>query len=136
MAFKHFKVALAVLFAVSVLGPSHGKGHKRMDEAAHNTKFCDSVGGNTEVRHDYDFPSGTSYVKVDCETEDKVYEGGLDKESSLDSLQQALFFASLTGKKPVVVIYDTDQKIGRYEHRIKVACESVGVEFLRWSLKR
>lgn len=98
-------------------------------EDAYNATFCSSMGGETEVRHEYTYPAGTSYIRVDCETEDTVYEGGLDKRSSLDSVQQALFAASLTGKKPAVVIYNTDGKIGRYEHRIKVACERAGVAF-------
>ena len=59
-----------------------------------------------------------------------VYEGGLDKRSSLDSLQQALFFSSLTDKQPAVVIYDTDGHVGKYEHRIRVACEKANVRFL------
>ena len=85
------------------------------------------MGGEREVRHEYTYPAGTSYIQVDCETADTVYEGGLDKRSSLDSVQQALFAAHLTGKKPAVVIYNIDGKIGRYEHRIKVACERAGV---------
>ncbi len=85
-----------------------------------------------EVRHTYQHPNGSSYVKVDCETSDTVYEGGLDKRSSLDSVQQALFFAHLTGKKPAVVIYDTDGRIGRFEHRIKTACEMAGIGFVSW----
>ena len=72
-------------------------------------------------------------MQADCETEETVYEGGLDKRSSLDSVQQALFLAYLTGKEPTVVIYDTDGKIGQYEHRIRVACEMAGVIFLRVS---
>ena len=98
-------------------------------EDAYNASFCSSMGGAAEVRHEYTYPAGTSYIRVDCETADTVYEGGLDKRSSLDSVQQALFAASLTGKKPAVVIYNTDGKIGRYEHRIKVACERAGVAF-------
>ncbi len=98
-------------------------------EDAYNASFCSSMGGETEVRHEYTYLAGTSYIRVDCETENTVYEGGLDKRSSLDSVQQALFAASLTGKKPAVVIYNTDGKIGRYEHRIKVACERAGVAF-------
>ena len=31
-------------------------------------------------------------------------------------------FPSLSGNKPAVVIYDTDGRVGKYEHRIKVAC--------------
>ena len=59
-----------------------------------------------------------------------MYEGGKDTRSSLDSVQQAIFFAFITGKEPAVVIYDTDGKMGRFEHRIETACEMVGVEFL------
>ena len=60
------------------------------NEDAYNRAFCEQVGGKTEVRHDYTYPTGDSHVRVDCETEDTVYEGGLDKRSSLDSVQQAL----------------------------------------------
>ena len=56
-------------------------------------------------------------MEVDCEIGTMVYEGGLDKRSSLDSVQQALFFSHVTGKRPVVVIYDTDGREGRFEYR-------------------
>ena len=95
-----------------------------------NDAFCAQVGGQREVRHVYDYPTGSAYVVVDCETEERVYEGGLDKRSSLDSVQQALFFAHVTGKEPTVVIYDTDGQIGPYEYRIRVACELAEVEYL------
>ena len=81
-------------------------------EHAHNTAFCASVEGTTEVRHRYTHPSGRGTVIVDCETADTVYEGGLDKRSSLDSVQQALFFSAVTGKRPAVVIYDTMEWLG------------------------
>ena len=29
-------------------------------EAAHNTAFCMSIGGETEARHYYDYPTGRS----------------------------------------------------------------------------
>ena len=55
-----------------------------------------------------------------------VYEGGLDKRSSLDSVQQALFYSHVTGKRPAVVIYDTDGREGRFEYRIRIACRKAG----------
>ena len=116
-------VVLLVLFLGMEVTPN---------EDTHNRTFCASVGGQTEVRHDYAYPTGQSYVLVDCETEDTVYEGGLDKRSSLDSVQQALFAASLTGKRPVVVIYDTDGQEGRYEYRIRIACAAAGVRYRTW----
>lgn len=102
------------------------------DENAFNDSLCRTLQGEREVRHDYNYGDGEdSYVKVDCETKLYVIEGGLDRRSSLDSLQQALFFSELTGKAPVVVIYDTDGKIGMYEHRIRASSEKAGIRFLR-----
>ena len=59
----------------------------------------------------------------------------LDKYSSLDSIQQALFFAFLTDKKPAVVIYDTDGIKGKIEYRMKksamMACVEIEIFFKR-----
>lgn len=108
------------------------KTRLKRGEDFYNDRFCGKVGGRREVRHTYRHPTGESFIRIDCETSDTVYEGGLDKRSSLDSVQQALFSSRLTGKRPVVVIYDTDGKMGRYEYRIKAACEKAGVEFVRF----
>ena len=89
------------------------------------------MGGQTEVRHDYVYPGGQGYIRVDCETADTVYEAGLDTRSSFDSVQQAIFASAITGKEPVVVLFDRDGVVGRYEHRIKTACEMVGIGFIR-----
>ena len=105
---------------------------KKLNEDTYNLAFCSSIGGQTETQHTYQYPGGKSFVKIDCETSDTVYEGGLDKRSSLDSIQQTLFFSHLTGKQPAVVIYNTDGKFGRYEHRIKMAAEMAGVAFFSW----
>ena len=53
------------------------------DEETHNQAFCARAGGQTEVRHAYTYPTGQSYIRVDCETEDTVYEGGLDKRRAV-----------------------------------------------------
>ena len=102
---------------------------KTASEEEYNRRFCATVNGETETRHGYTSAGGRSFVKVDCETSTTVYEGGLDKRSSLDSLQQALFFSVLTGKRPAVVIYDTDGKEGQFEYRIRTACQKVGVRY-------
>ena len=98
-------------------------------ETEYNRQFCQSLGGQTETRHYYTYAGGRSYIQVDCETPNMVYEGGLDKRSSLDSVQQALFASHVTGKRPGVVIYDTDGREGRFEYRIKTACEQAGMIF-------
>ena len=98
-------------------------------EDDYNRWFCTMVNGKTETRHGYTSAGGRSYVEVDCETGTMVYEGGLDKRSSLDSVQQALFFSHVTGKRPAVVIYDTDGREGRFEYRIRIACRKAGVRY-------
>ena len=102
---------------------------KTGSEDEYNRRFCAMVNGETETRHRYIYANGSSFVKVDCETSTTVYEGGLDKRSSLDSLQQALFFSHVTGKRPAVVIYDTDGQEGRFEYRIRTACQRAGVRY-------
>jgi len=97
-------------------------------EAELNRAFCDSVGGQTEVRLHYSYGEGqTGYVVVDCLTDRAVYEMGLDKRSSLDSLQQVLFFSYLTGKAPKIVIFNLDNRVGPYEHQILQAGKKAGV---------
>ena len=97
-----------------------------------NDLLCHTIGGARETTHHFTYGDGQQgRVSVGCETEFFVIEGGLDKRSSLDSLQQALFFSVLTSKSPAVVIYDTDERIGKYEHRIQAASEAAGVLFLR-----
>ena len=91
--------------------------------------LCALFNGETDIRHGYTSAGGRSYVEVDCETGTMVYEGGLDKRSSLDSVQQALFFSHVTGKRPAVVIYDTDGREGWFEYRIRMACWKAGVRF-------
>ena len=104
-------------------------------EADYNKLFCNEVGGELEVRHYYSFAVGRSYVSVDCETSDTVWEGGLDKSSSLDSIQQALFFHHVTGKTPAVVIYDTDGVEERFEYRIRIGAELAGVRYVSYNGK-
>ncbi len=102
---------------------------KTASENDYNHRFCTAINGETETRHGYTSAGGRNYVKVDCETSTVVYEGGLDKSSSLDSVQQALFFSHLTGKQPAVVIYDADGLEGRFEYRIRTASQKAGVRY-------
>lgn len=101
-------------------------------EAFYNDLLADALGGRREVRLNYNVPSTNqrSYVIIDIETSDYVIEGGLDKRSSLDSIQQAVFASTLTGKKPAVAIYDTDGVWGKYEHRIWTVAQQLGARFI------
>ncbi|MEM7197098.1 MAG: hypothetical protein AAF352_01860 [Pseudomonadota bacterium] len=105
------------------------------DEDQYNDFVAKQLQGEREVRLHYTVPetANTGYIVIDIMTDEYVIEGGLDKRSSLDSVQQAAFAAALTGKKPVIIIYDTDATFGKYEHRIRIAAKSVGMAFFWWS---
>ena len=70
------------------------------------------------------------FVRVDIITDDNVIEGGLDKRSSLDSIQQAVFASTLTNLNPAVAVYDTDGVWGKYEYRIWSAAKKLGLKFI------
>ena len=105
-------------------------------EADFNAIFCAEVGGEQEVRLDYSYGLGESYVVADCVTDTHAWEGGLDKRSSLDSIQQALFFSALTDKQPGVVIYDTDGTEGPHEFQIRTSAGLAGVRYLNYDWER
>lgn len=98
-----------------------------MNEVFLNGLMCAALWGEPEVLHTYEH----GRVYADCETPSIVIEAGLDKRSSLDSIQQALFLSYLTGKTPAVIIYDTDDKIGPYEYRIMKAANLANVLYIR-----
>lgn len=112
-------------------GPQIESPSSIKDEAYFNKLLTIALRAKGETSHSYFWQAGSSSIRVDIETDDFVIEGGLDKRSSLDSLQQALFASKLTGKKPAVVIYDTDGVEGRFEFRIKEAAKKAGVVFKR-----
>ena len=87
------------------------------------------LGGEPEVRHTYEIDGGKHYIRVDCETETHVIEVGLDKRSSLDSVQQADFASWLTDKSGKVIIVDTDGYEGAIEYRIDTAARRLGIEY-------
>jgi len=103
-----------------------------MNELALAAIYCLMIaGGQTETPHGYSAGYDLHMIRVDCETPTEVIEVGLDSRSSLDSIQQALFAAHLTGKTPVVLMIDRDGRVGPYETRIAAAARMAGVEYRR-----
>ncbi|WP_147127174.1 hypothetical protein [Shimia ponticola] len=100
------------------------------------------LGGETEVTHAYSAAYDVHRIRTDCETSDQVIEVGMDKRSSLDSLQQVLFAAEITQKSPKIVMIDTDGRFGPYETRVSTAARRAGVDFeiipkdalIRWQM--
>lgn len=104
-------------------------------EAHHNSLLSKHLDGETEVRLNYEFADETGarktgFIVVDILTDKYVVEGGLDKRSSLDSIQQVIFASTLAKKKPMIAIYDTDGRWGKIEHRISEVARELDVGFI------
>ena len=116
----------------------HGGGNKSGglgNENYYNTLLARKLNGITEVTYDFHYgqkdnlPYGAS-VRVDIVTDEYVIEGGLDRRSSLDSIQQAIFASSLAKKEPAIAMYDTDNFWGPYEHRIWTVANELEIKFI------
>ncbi|WP_425090977.1 hypothetical protein [Tropicimonas sp. S265A] len=92
------------------------------------------LGGAPEHPVPYSVGYDLHHIRVDCVTEDTVIEVGLDRRSSLDSVQQALFAAHLTGKIPQVTLIDTDGREGPFEYRIRSAAKAANVDYAVYKL--
>ena len=73
-------------------------------ESQFNKALASYLNGETEVSIRYDFTDSdgkiiSGHIRVDIENDEYVIEGGLDKRSSLDGIQQAVFAWGLTGKR-------------------------------------
>ena len=109
-----------------------------MNEDFYNMALARKLDGETEVTFEYEYGLKgntplTASIRIDIVTDEYVIEGGKDKRSSLDSIQQAVFASTLADKKPAVAIYDTDGRWGKYEHRVWAAAEELGVKFIWFS---
>jgi hypothetical protein len=88
------------------------------------------LGGEPEVRVGYSIDAGAHYIRIDCLTDTHAVEIGLDgRRSSLDSVQQALFAAALTGRAPMVVLVDTDGAEDPVEFNVKTAAGAADVAY-------
>lgn len=104
-----------------------------MNEAEAILILCAMLGGEPEVRHTYTIDDGKYHVRLDCETDTHAIEVGLDKRSSLDSVQQAEFAGWLAGKEPMVILIDRDGVEGAIEYRVKTAARRMGVVYRTYS---
>lgn len=100
------------------------------------------AGSAAETRQYFDVYGTSRYVRVDCETPTHVIEVGLDGTTSArDSIHQAVFAATLTGKVPLVVLIDRDGFEGKMEHEVRMVADRLNVAYgvcteafiLRWA---
>lgn len=126
--YKYLITIITILLFISQEAKSDAS-YTSFNEAYYNSWLSKQLNGVSEKRYDYITQSGESgYILVDVDTEAYVIEGGLDKRSSLDSLQQALFASVVSNKKPAIAIYDTDNFLGKFEFRIFSAAKRARVD--------
>ena len=88
------------------------------------------VGGEAELRLPYSLNNSAQYVRVDCVRDIHAIEIGLDDcRSSLDSLQQALFYGALLDRAPMVILVDTDGREDPTEFQVETAARATGVAY-------
>lgn len=118
--------------------PSTKSKKEKKSSLTNETQFNQALAillrGRTEVSFPYNYGNSgnttlTSSVRIDIVTDEYVIEGGLDKRSSLDSIQQAVFASTLSGREPAVAVYDTDGVWGKYEQRIWTVANELGLKF-------
>ena len=108
-----------------------------MSEAYAISFICLLLGGEPEARHNYFTGYGPNFIKVDCETNEYVIEIGLDKRSSFDSIHQAVFASIIAnGKKPWIIIVDTDGIERKNEFQIRTVAEKLGVRYTSFDIFR
>ena len=110
------------------------KKPNQKNEASFNQALALLLDGQTEVSLSYNYGEVgntplIASIRIDILTDEYVIEGGIDKRSSLDSVQQAVFASTLTGKEPAVAVYDTDGLWGKYEQRIWAVTNELGIKF-------
>ena len=131
MCKNNFKVLICAVLLVPLAAMAEDKSRHETD---YNAALARRLGGECETRYAYPVADGIRYIRVDIETADYVIEAALDRRSARDSVHQALFAASLTGKKPKIVIYDTDGRRGAYEIQIERTARAAKVAFERISI--
>lgn len=122
---------LIAFFTIVLFDLSAIEAYAQHKEDYYNELLAKRLGGREEVVYHFNYTATeSSRIRIDIETDEYVIEGGKDKRSSLDSVQQAVFASTLSGKKPAVAIYDTDGKWGKYEHRIWMAAKELGIRYI------
>ena len=124
---KLFFIIIAFTLLASP-SPFHNERH-------YNRLLAHCLQGEAESKIAYRLNHIKRIVRADVETEKYVIEAGLDYyRSTLDSVQQVLFFLiHRPQKQPVIIIYDTDNKEGTIEHQIRLVCQRLGITFKRVS---
>ena len=122
---------LIVFFVIVLFGFPVAEAFAQHKEDYYNELLAKRLGGRLEVVYHFNYTATeSSRIRINIETDEYVIEGGKDKRSSLDSIQQAVFASILSGKKSAVAIYDTDGKWGKYEHRIWIAAKELGIRYI------
>ena len=74
--------------------PGNAAARSRISEDGYNRLFCAAAGGVTETRHTCTYDGGSSHVKLDCETDTTVYEGGRQTSAEAQTARSRRCFSA------------------------------------------
>ena len=94
-------------------------------ENFYNQKYCKLIGGEFNVYHRV---KGATNAYVDCETSDTVYEGEWATKS-YEAVGQALWYSTITGKRPGILFYVKKEKHLKYVERARRTLDMFGIEY-------
>ncbi len=93
------------------------------------------LGGTPEYRVAYDINEGQHSVRMDCLTSEHAIEIGLDdRRSSYDSVHQAIFYAHLTERAPMVIMIDTNGVEDNAEFQVRTVAQALDVDYRSYDL--
>lgn len=117
------KKALAAFF-LSLLFQGVGDC-AHMPERVYQEKWCAEQGGVTEYRLE-------DGARVDCLTDEFAVEADFARKWA-ESIGQALFYSSVTDKRPGILLIMERETDGRYLKRLRTVADRLGIKV--WVLR-
>ena len=109
MFIRAFVIAV---FAAFIVGTADA-----YDEDFYNTDFCWSVGGVDESRS---IPGS----RIDCETDEIVYEADWASFKMFEGIGQSLYYSSMTGKTPGLLLIIKDDHGPKHVAKAKIIIDT------------
>jgi len=114
---------LIVLFLILI--PEHGFSKTIHRERTYQESWCNRAGGLTEV-------TLSDRSRVDCLTDTYAVEMDFAGKWA-EAVGQALFYASMTGKRPAIVLIMEKKGDSRYLKRLYLTIEKWGLPVKVWT---
>ncbi|MFQ5442610.1 MAG: hypothetical protein ACE5EB_07795 [Thermodesulfobacteriota bacterium] len=114
---------LILLFLIFI--PDYGFSKTIHRERLYQESWCDRAGGLTEV-------TLSDFSRVDCLTDEYAVEMDFARKWA-EAVGQALFYGSMTGRRPAIVLILENDGDRRYLKRLYLTIEKWGLPVRVWT---